>query len=91
MRCSFYVPTDKFTEAKTIIRRFPSLRFEGNPLDFGETVNIVLTGKVEEMNAMNVQLDALLNPEPLESKANSPSILTKIVTSAKKLFSNYQP
>lgn len=90
MRCSFYVPADKFTEAKAIIRRFPSLRFEGNPLGFNKTVNITLTGEVEEMNAMHVQLDALLNPELPEPKGNSPNIFTKIVALVKKPFSNRQ-
>lgn len=91
MRYSFHVPSERITEVKAIIRNFPSLRFEGNPLVFGTKTHIALTGEVREMNAMQVQLDALLDPEPPELKVKPPTILTKIVTLAKKLFSNPQP
>lgn len=68
MYYSFWTPSKKENEVKSLIRTFSSLRFTKNPLTVEKSTNFCLIGDVEEMNSFGVQLDEILAEPPEEKK-----------------------
>ena len=59
MTSSFFIPKEKLDEVKKKIREYSSFRFEHNPIEFTERVNIKISGDVKEMNEFDKYLETI--------------------------------
>jgi hypothetical protein len=59
MRYSFFVPNQISQDVKSLVREYPSLRFDSNPLELGSTTSFSISGEVEDMNLFSLRLEEL--------------------------------